>query len=369
MKIDLHYGMDPSFGPDTHEGVGIGGTENFVIYASEYLARAGHEVCVYNKIVKPTWKAYSVPDLSPETGVMWYPLSHFDPDEARDVLVSFRAREVFEDFMALGSTKLTVLILADTESYGLGELVKAGAVDLVTFVSQWQADKISREENLLPKNTMVSSNGVAMELFDAERRQIGRIRGKCIHLGTPERGLEPLLDIWPEIQHRVPHAELHLFSSFLGWRTTEAENEEMCKDIYARIAQMVAGGAQIVNHKHAPAPTIRRHLLESQLYLYPTRYFDETCCISALEASAAGVPILATKRAALAERVKSGLTGYLFWERERHDKLFAEMAIKLLYNLPAWEKMSQASVAMARRYDYAVVVRDWLERWERELTQ
>ena len=160
MKIDLHYGMDPSFGPGDHKRVGIGGTESFITYAAEYLARAGHEVRVYNKVINPTRKIHNVPDLPPgvqtAVGVTWYPLSYFDPDEARDVLVSFRTREVFEDLNSLCNTKLTVLILADTESYGLGELVEAGAIDLVTFVSQWQADKIGREENLLPENTIVS---------------------------------------------------------------------------------------------------------------------------------------------------------------------------------------------------------------------
>lgn len=364
MKVDLHYGMDPSFGPTTHEDEGVGGTENFVTYSAEYLARAGHEVRVYNKIVTP------IRDVS--TDVTWSPLAHFDPGEHRDVLLSFRTREVFESWR---TTSLQAIALADTESHGLGDAVRAGRVDLVMFVSRWQHDKICAEEDIPPERAMVTGNGVSMARFDALRDSVERVPGKCIHMATPERGLEPLLDVWPLIQERVPHASLHLFSSFKGWRVNDADNADMCRGIYGRIAGLRAAGFNVVNHRHTNAPGIRRHLLESELYLYPTRHFNETCCISALEAAAAGVPIVATARAALNERVRDGQTGYLVRDpstdsgqgRDGHDLEFAEMAIELLTDGATWRRMSEASVEMARRYDYTRLVAEWVERWKHEI--
>lgn len=352
MKIDLHYGMDPSFGPDTHERAGIGGTENFITYSSEYLAAAGHNVRVFNKIAQRTG--------------FWYPLRHFKKHESRDVLMSFRTREIFDgEFNA----HLTVVALADTESHGLGDSVREGKIDLVIFVSQWQHDKIAGEEGIAPENALISSNGVSMRRFDEMRGQVERVPGKCIHLATPERGLEPLLDIWPAIQREVPGASLHLFSSFKGWRVNDDDNANMCGGIYDRIKAMIADGYHIVNHQHANAAEIRRHLLESQLYLYPTRHFSETCCISALEASAAGVPIVATARAALMERVNDFETGLLVPEFDGHDTMFADSAIRVLQNWAVWEQMSLASVDMARRYDYGRLVRDWAARFEQELAR
>lgn len=362
MKIDLHYGMDPSFGPGDHEAVGVGGTENFITYSAEYLARAGHEVRVYNKVQR---EVECVGRQDDSVRWTWYPLAHFEPEEPRDVLMSFRTREVFEQDVGINAG-LTVIALADTESHGLGGAVASGAIDLVIFVSQWQADKIGGEENIPVERTLVSSNGVSMRRFDEMRDQVERIPGKCFHMATPERGLEPLLDIWPAIQERVPHAVLHLFSSFKGWKVTDADNASMCQAIYERIESMQAEGGQIVNHQHAPAPEIRRHLLESQLYLYPTRHFNETCCISALEASAAGVPIIATARAALVERVQNRRTGYLVQDKD-HDRRFAEIAVRLLYNPSVWRELSRASVEMARTYDYARLVDQWAHRWEHEI--
>lgn len=126
---------------------------------------------------------------------------------------------------------------------------------------------------------------------------------------------------------------------------------------------MQNAGRNIVNHKHANAREIRRHLLQSRLYLYPTRHFDETCCISALEASAAGVPIVATARAALLERVDTYTTGYLVWDDEAHDKVFINDTVRLLKEDALWQKMSEASIRQAQQFDYATIVDAWLERW------
>lgn len=352
MKIDLHYGMDPPFGPSTHEEEGIGGTENFITYSAEYLSRAGHQVRVFNKIQSP------IQD--------WYPLDHFEPDEDRDVLMSFRTREVFEQ---RPNARLKVIALADTESHGLGDAVRDRLIDLVMFVGQWQAHKIASEENIPPERYVVTSNGVSMARFDALRKQAPHSPGKCVHLSTPERGLSPLLDVWPAIQEAVPNARLNLFSSFLGWRMSDDDNADMCRDIYQRVKNLQEAGYQIINWQHVNAAQMRHHLLSARLFLYPTRHFNETCCISAIEAAAAGVPIVATARAALMERVRHEETGYLVGgEGEEHDAYFIKRAVHLLKDDDTWSKFSAQSVEMARLYDYANLVNEWIQRWSSEIT-
>jgi glycosyltransferase involved in cell wall biosynthesis len=353
VKIDFHYGMDPRFGPNTHEDVGIGGTENFITQAADYLAQAGHDVTVYNKTPQAERSAAGVP---------WYPLEQFAYTDNRDVLCSFRTRDIFK---APVSARLKALFLADTESHGLGDAIRAGQIDLAMFVGRWQANKISGEENISPAHYAVTSNGVAMAKFDELRDSVQRVPGKCIHLATPERGLEPLLDMWPSVQARVEHASLHLFSSFKGWRVSERDNASMCRGFYERIHEMASAGYHIVNHQHANAGEIRQHLLESELYLYPTRHFNETCCISAIEAAAAGLPIVATSRAALVERVKHGQTGFLVGHGD--DDAFVQITARLLSDKMLWRPMSAEAVEYARQFDYAKLAQDWVEHWEREL--
>lgn len=360
LLIDLHYQSDPPFDPHTHEKRGIGGTENFVTYAAEYLARAGHKVRVYNRLTEP--KEHLYPKAYSST--YWMPMGHFKPEDPRDVLISFRFRDVFQ---TPPNARLKVLMLADTESVGLGEDIGAGRIDMAGFVSNWQREKIAREEAIPPEACYTTSNGINMELWDADRPRYDRVPGKCIHIATPERGLTYLMDIWPEVQKRIPRASLHLFSSFRGWGVSEEDNEAMAAQAYQEIATLQAQGANVINHKHAGAAEIRRHMLESEAYLYPTRHFDETCCISAIEAAAAGVPIVATARAALNERVVQARTGYLVQDVDGHNNLFTAMIIRTLLNPGFWHLLSNNAVKYARGYHYETIIGEWIQEFNARL--
>lgn len=359
LSIDLHYQSGPPFGPNTHETQGIGGTENFATYAAEYLARRGHLLRFYNQI-----QAECRVDYLGGGSVHWCNLAAFNLATRRDVLISFRFRDVFKGG---ANARLKVLMLADTESVGLGDQVRAGQIDLVGFVGEWQRRKIALEEGIPDQYHLQTSNGVALERFDTQRGLFKREKGRCVHLSTPERGLPYLLEIWPFIEARVPWATLHLFSSFKGWGVSDDHNLRMTEAIYEDIEDLRAQGYHIINHTHASGAQIREHLLRSELFLYPTRHFDETCCISAIEAAAAGVPIVATARGALTERVDQFGTGYLVPDVDGHDRYFAAKAIGLLLNQDLWNHMSAASVQKARGYDYAAIVEAWERRFRREL--
>ncbi len=358
MKIDMYYPMGGAFGPQTHKTVGVGGTENFIINASRHLARLGHTVTVYNNRKSGALG---------EEGTLWRSTGLFYPFEERDVLWGFRAKEVFTDFGPLDGTKLTALYLADTESHGLGQLVHDECLDLAMFVGKWQAEKIMEEEELAPKNVMITSNGVVMHEFNEARARVERVPGKCVHMATPERGTEPLLDLWPVIQAQVPTAELHLYSSFLGWMMSPEDDARMSEALYDRVRDMQGAGMKIINHKHGSADEIQNALASARLYLYPTRWFDETNCMCVLEASAAGTPSIVTGRAALLERVVSGTTGYVIEDGTFHDNDFAANTIRLLEDDRTWRWMSKASIEKAWPYDYEVLAESWVERWGHEI--
>lgn len=263
MKIDLHYSNNPPFTDSDYEEKGLGGTEGFIVQVARELAM-GHDVTVYNRS----------PVEMPSNRIFWTNIRRFEPQEDRDILISFRMREVFEE----NPKGFKVIILADTESVGLGDQVREGKVDLVMFVSQWQKDKIATEEGIPEENCMVASNGIRLSEFANDKFE--KVPGMCIHTSTPERGLAELLDIWPKLQVMIPgdQATLHLFSSFYGWGMSEEQNWEWCRDTYGLAERLNAEGRNVVNHIHVSAPELREFQLQSQLFLYPTR-FKETCCL------------------------------------------------------------------------------------------
>lgn len=366
MKFILSYSNNPPFVPSDHEVRGLGGTENFAVYLAKTLVKHGHEVNFYNQAeIEPT-------DFD---GVKWANISHFDPNEEADVLISFRMREVFQEPLA---AKLKVIILADTESIGLGNDVRAGSIDVVMPVSKWQMDKIAKEEGLEGHSCwMLASNGVNMQEFNG-MSESPKIAGKCIFLSTPERGLDLLLDLWPNIESseilnlRGVKPELHLFSSFMGWGLDFKTNEIMCADLYGRIESLKNEGHAIHNYKHVAREEIRQHQTNTDVFLYPSN-FNETYCISLTECMAAGAIPVVSNRAAQA-RVKNGSDGYLVGEfngdsySEENRASFVTKAIMALALSGNTKRLiREAAAASAREHDYDALVSKWVEQWSARL--
>ena len=357
MKIDLHYSNNPSFLDNDLEEKGLGGTESFIVQVSRELARQGHQVRVYNRLPTGIPLVEQLPD-----GRLWRDISQFNPQEDRDILISFRMRGIFEK----QPKGLKVIILADTESVGLGDQVRERKVDLVMSVSQWQKDKIAAEEGIPDDKWLVASNGIRLAEFE---KGFQKVPGMCIHTSTPERGLSHLLDLWPKIQVFQPEASLHLFSSFLGWGCDEEQNRQMCSAQYAQAEYLAKTGHNVVNHVHVGAEELREWQLKSQLFLYPTRFL-ETCCISSLEASAAGCVHVCSDIAALHERVIDEVTGYLIPGEvgtPEHDWLFVSKVNELLMQPEKVKVMSQAAKEYAEDYDYSVLVKGWVREWRQRI--
>jgi hypothetical protein len=379
VKITCSYSNDPPFLPEDHATKGLGGTENFACYVAHVRADSGHEVSFYNrKEIGPT-------DID---GIKWANLSHYDPREEVDVLISFRMREVFrgvnvgeedEEEIVEPVAKLKVLILADTESHGLGDDVREGKVDVVMPVGAWQMTKIAREEDLEGHECwMPASNGIDMSEF--ELTEYTKQPGKCIHCSTPERGLDLLLDLWPSIEQAEllkdadVQPELHLFSSFLGWGMSEEDNENMCRDVYARIEEMKKQGLNIVNHKHVPRDVLRVHQLSADLFLYPTM-FNETYCISLTEAQAAGIIPVVSNRAALFERVIDGINGFVVGSymhdattQDARQEFINKTVTALWLDEDKKKKIRETAVQTAVKHDYHQLVPEWAKQWESRIS-
>ena len=357
MRIAMIYQNLPAFMYGDHETHGLGGSENGFLRTVEHLLKRGHEVHVYNRA--------DVPPTDYGAGLQWANLQFFDPNRRDyDVIYSLRHREVFEK--AKVRAKLRVLFLADTESVGLGESVKAGNIDLVMAVSHWQKEKIAREEHLPDDYWMVTSNGVEVAPLSLEKKVLGR----CLFSATPERGLSELLDIWPRIRAEVPTATLHVYSSFMGWGHTREENEKMCEAIYARMEMMKPLG--VVNCRHGNAAQIRTAQEEAEFYLYPSDFW-ETCCMSVLEAMLAGALPVVTGRAGLLEKVLPGVTGEVVpaygCGTRRYQDIFVEETVNLLAASPTGflETMRHNAYAFASQFSYTRLVPGWIQEWERRI--
>jgi hypothetical protein len=82
-----------------------------------------------------------------------------------------------------------------------------------------------------------------------------------------------------------------------------------------------------------------------------------------LEAQAAGLPVVTTRRAALAERVADGVDGFLLDGNPgepAYDRTFVERTVALFTDDGLWHRMSDAAITKARAYTYERVAQSWI---------
>jgi glycosyltransferase involved in cell wall biosynthesis len=124
-----------------------------------------------------------------------------------------------------------------------------------------------------------------------------QVEGRVIFHTSPSRGLQDLLERWPEIRRRVPHATLHIVGGALKWcealkgRTgRSAENAQRIMD--ALPAAKAAGGVELLGF--LPRKELLRELAEAQCFAFPasTVMPSETFSISILECLKLGTPVV-----------------------------------------------------------------------------
>jgi len=354
MKIAMIYQNIPAFDIHTHKEKGLGGSENGFLNTVRYLVKQGHQVHVFNRL--------ETVRIDYGGGLLWSNIAQFDPKEYFDVVYSLRHREPFQQDL---NTKLKVLFLADTESVGLGEDIRAGRIDLVISVSHWQKEKIAKEEEIHDDHWLVSSNGV--EVIDLPL--VTKVPGRCIFMATPERGLDNLLTVWPKIKSQVPFASLHLYSSFMGWGHTAEENEEMVRGIYTKVESL--RDLDVVNFKHANSEIARDAQRQADLYLYPSDFY-ETCGMAILESMLWGTIPVVSGRAALLEKVLNKVTGYVVptygSSNQRYQDKFVEQTVRaLLLNEETKKRMRLNCQTYAMQFSYDNLVTEWTSEWQRRI--
>jgi len=309
--------------PRTALGTGIGGSETAAIYMSRELAKLGHEVVVYA----------DVPMQDFGQGVVWLPyrqaLVNLQDGKkiACDLFVSSRSAEARHQLSPL--CRRAWLWLHDLHCGPDWENLIGTTYDRVLCLSDWARNKfIDTYPGVDERRVILTRNGVDLVRFQEHDdlrpgRQHGRLRAglvplKVIYSSSPDRGLDRLLGLWPQIcelalkgpggmpvvlgrrQFQLP--ELHVYYGFDNWRKLAArrDNGYIEQKRIASLEAKLATTAGVFVHGRVGQVELARAFLNSHLWLYPTD-FPEISCITAMEAQMAGCKIVATRFAALPE--------------------------------------------------------------------
>jgi glycosyltransferase involved in cell wall biosynthesis len=162
-----------------------------------------------------------------------------------------------------------------------------------------------------------------------------------------------LLRVFPEVRSAVPEAELHIFNDY--------ETAVASQDLQGAVQPGVHWRGRLTKSQLA------HELRSAAIMAYPCT-FKETFCTSVAEAQAAGLPVVTSDLAALAERVSDGIDGRLIGGRgdqPGYQADFVDAVIRLLRDDELWTRTGAEASKKARRlYDWDTIAAGW----EDELT-
>lgn len=361
MKLSICLTMDSVlFTPGVIDGsVSLGGSESSAVGLCRALAARGHDVHIFVSQLDP-----DAPDVD-HAGVWWHHSSQMGPWsilKAWDVAIALRMPLALTQIPA----KFRVLWSEDLmygESMKLHTMSCAWAFDAVAYVSQYHR---AQWEGIVPEVAQigwVTKNGYDPALVPTG---VTKDPTRMLYISRPERGLTPILAMWPALRARAPHATLQIcrYSSMYdagGWGKVCAEYDRAVEAVQAKV-----GGITWLGELGKPALYLA--IAEAAVMWYPGVVdFGETSCVAAIEAQACGTPFVGSWKGALPETVPSGvlIPGDAVADPDYQAASIAavlEMLDGCARQSFVYRQRQQAGRAHVRAYTYAAIAAEW-ETW------
>jgi glycosyltransferase involved in cell wall biosynthesis len=274
--------------------LGLGGRETALIRLGEQWAKAGHEVHCFVPVQNGTLKKF------PSNGSL-----HFLPVELAQTMmanfeydagVAWECPSVFGNEKIRENVKVRLTEMQVAHFTGYEAQHAAEYCHGVCALSEWHKEFLLHSGlEMDPDKVIVHPNGVDIERYPvrADLGVLGTESPSFVYSSSPDRGLNHLLDAWPEIRDRYPGAVL-----YVGYGA--AKFAEQHKWAHNRTAQMavdiIAGLKQkgVIDLGKIGQDKLAKLQLKADVWLYPCDPINatETGCITAVENAAAGCPMV-----------------------------------------------------------------------------
>lgn len=333
-------GVNP-WDPDSVK-MGIAGSEEAVIYVAEKLAKIGYRVLVYAD--PPQGSLHSLPGANPR-----YVDVNFDDKTFLDIAIAWR--QPYDALRLKGRAKKVYLWPHDTFHSKMAAS-EIEAFDDVLWLSEWQRRQWISVNPPFAKFTKIFGNAINPE---SERRIQRRDNPySCIYGSNYARGLDVLLNIWPNIRQRFPKATLDIYYGWQHWGLLSREKEA---DMRAQIAALRAFGVQ--DHGKVGHEELQRAYERASFWTYPCTDL-ETFCITAIRAQLAGAMPVIIEGSALSETVRHG---FKCPSSEDYEKTLLQ-ALQQAENITLEERKKMGEFIL-NEFTWEILAKKWAELFSR----
>lgn len=274
------------WGPESLEK-GCGGSEESVIQISKRLIKLGWDVTVYNNCIKE-----QIVD-----GVKWVRYERFNPRDMFNILISWR-NNMFLDTMTC-QKKYIDMHDVPTKPIEVNYPVDETSDVKILVKSNYHRSLFT---HLPDENFVVIPNGIDLEQFEGKKE---KVENNLVWTSSYDRGLENLLEMWPDIKEEVPDATLDVYYGFELYNSTPWGKTKKGQQWVVYMQKLLQQDG-ITDHGRVGSDEVAEAMRRADVWAYPTR-FPEISCITALKAQAAGCIPICTDYAALPETVKKGI--------------------------------------------------------------
>lgn len=275
-------------------------------------------------------------------------------------IIHSRPRQIRDDLKK-------ILVLHDLHADPEVQHLKEGGwnrYDKLVFVSNWQLQMYNAYLGVPYSKSLVIKNAInPINVTDADKKSD---KVKIIYHTTPHRGLNILYAVFEILAKEFDFIELDVYSSFklYGWEQRDEQYKELFDKLRAH--------PQINYHGSVSNDEVKKALTKAHIFAYPSTW-QETSCISLMEAMSAGCLCVHPNYAALHETAANWTQMYQWNESiNEHASVFhnnLRHAISVCRNSmyadieqpsSAWSFRSQKAYADAF-YSWDYRTREWID--------
>lgn len=267
---------------------GITGSEEAVIYLSQELANLNYEVVIFGD--PPENSLHSKPDANPR-----YISLNADDGRKFDFAIAWRSPEAAE---ILKSRAKNVYYWPHDTLWKAIRLDQINGFSDTFWISQWQRKQHMSISPAFAKFNQIFGNGIVPSQFEPVQERSNP--HACIYGSNYARGLEVLLNIWPEIKKQFPKASLDIYYGWQHYGLLSPEQEAKIREQVETLAPL-----GVVHHGMVGHAELNRAYNKASLWTYPC-ILPEAFCITALRAQLSGAVPVIIEGSALAETVRYG---------------------------------------------------------------
>lgn len=274
--------------------IGVGGSETYIIEHARHIQKSGlFDVYVFcNCLEEENFE-----------GVIYKPLS--------DYYTFIKQNYIHTCIVSRYSEYLPVTFKGWTENVYLviHDLTPTGVVipidkklKKIFCLTEWHVEYFTQIYPSLKNITVPFYYGIDFDKFRNDNTII-KEQYKFIYSSFPNRGLLPLLQMWPRIHEYQPEASLHIYCDIDGKWVNQVEGEMMVQIRELMSNYNVAeNNMNIYYHGWVNKQVLADSWLTADIWFYPC-IFMETFCLTALEAALTKTLVITNNLAALQNTV------------------------------------------------------------------